>query len=281
MNRILPPPPGPLLLSLPAESIVRWVQRPDSNPLPSTGSLARATAVVVRQGRRDGAASTAADATIAAWTLLDRLADVGVLAEIRAGADDHPYNVARRIATLDHLSGGRAGAILVAEPADGDVAAETADVLQRLWRSWPLDAVAVAKDAAEFTRSGAIAPIDHRGPALTVMGPLNVPSTPQGTPVLGWNVAGPAPAGADLVIAGGDADVADGPALVVDAGAAGLDAALRRVDALGDAGIVAGLLLGVEALDPLGDGLDDPRIARRFAPVRPTATLRERMAVAG
>jgi FMN-dependent oxidoreductase (nitrilotriacetate monooxygenase family) len=112
-----------------------------------------------------------------------------------------PYNLARRFASLDLVSGGRAGWNIVTT-ADRDAAAnfgldarpdhadryaratEFLEVALGLWSSWDEDAVVADKATGRFARAGSINPIDHDGEHYRVRGPLNVPRSPQGRPLL-------------------------------------------------------------------------------------------------
>ncbi|MDQ7905130.1 LLM class flavin-dependent oxidoreductase [Phytohabitans sp. ZYX-F-186] len=122
-----------------------------------------------------------------------------------------PYNLARQVATLDHLSGGRAGwnavTSSVGEQNFGrrpwpdhagryERAAEFLDVVEQLWDSWEQDAVRHDRAAGVFADIDKIHPIDHAGTHFAVAGPLNVRRTPQGRPVIVQ--AGSSPAGRDL-----------------------------------------------------------------------------------
>jgi FMN-dependent oxidoreductase (nitrilotriacetate monooxygenase family) len=114
---------------------------------------------------------------------------------------NEPYNLARRFASLDHVSGGRAGWNIVTtagreaalnfgladRPDHRDRyarAAEFVDVSLKLWDSWADDAVIADKFDGRFARPDAIQPIDHSGDYYSVRGPLNVPRPPQGYPLL-------------------------------------------------------------------------------------------------
>jgi FMN-dependent oxidoreductase (nitrilotriacetate monooxygenase family) len=113
----------------------------------------------------------------------------------------HPYHVARSFASLDHVSGGRAGVNIVtsADKAaarnfglDNPVAhaeryqraAEYIDVLNALWDSWDKHALVGDKASGRFVDPAAVRPIAHQGRHFSVHGPLNVPRAPQGRPVL-------------------------------------------------------------------------------------------------
>ncbi|WP_440708248.1 hypothetical protein [Herbiconiux sp. YIM B11900] len=121
---------------------------------------------------------------------------------------DHPYNLGRRVASLDHLSSGRAGLLLgerdrFAPAADAGreswsgarlsqgaplEPATTRDAtlaLQKLWQSWPSDTIVGDRATGIYAEADRIVHIDHDG-VFSIAGPLNVPSTPQGVPVVGW-----------------------------------------------------------------------------------------------
>ncbi|MFF4838105.1 NtaA/DmoA family FMN-dependent monooxygenase [Streptomyces sp. NPDC001315] len=110
-----------------------------------------------------------------------------------------PYTLARQFATLDHLSGGRAGwnmvTSTVGEENYGDQplppkaaryarAREFVDVTVGLWESWEPDALVLDREAGVFADEARIRPIRHRGEHFSVDGPLNIHRPPQGRPVL-------------------------------------------------------------------------------------------------
>lgn len=82
-----------------------------------------------------------------------------------------PFTVTRRLATLDHLSAGRAGVLLRGGPRAR--AEEFAVVIEELWSSW-------AHGAAPET----IRPIDHRGPHFAVSGAATLPAGPRERPLV-------------------------------------------------------------------------------------------------
>lgn len=112
-----------------------------------------------------------------------------------------PYGIARRFATLDHVSRGRAAWNVVttanasaaenfgfdAHP-DPDAryarAAEFLDVAFALWDSWDDDAIVADKEGGVFVDRDRIHRIDHAGPHFRVAGPLEIPRSPQGRPVI-------------------------------------------------------------------------------------------------
>lgn len=112
-----------------------------------------------------------------------------------------PYNLARRFASLDHVSGGRAGWNIVTTagaaaarnfglddtPAHAERyerAAEFLDVALKLWDSWEDDVYLGDKQAGVWGDNDKIHPPRHRGRFFSVAGALNVPRPPQGYPLL-------------------------------------------------------------------------------------------------
>ncbi|MFC9280239.1 LLM class flavin-dependent oxidoreductase [Streptomyces collinus] len=137
-------------------------------------------------------------------TLLTALATatehIGLIATASTSYNS-PYNLARRFASLDIVSGGRAGWNIVttagaeaarnfgldAEPAHAERyarAAEFLDVASKLWDSWEDDAIVADKAAGVWGDDGKIHPPRHRGEYFSVAGALNVPRSPQGYPLL-------------------------------------------------------------------------------------------------
>jgi FMN-dependent oxidoreductase (nitrilotriacetate monooxygenase family) len=114
---------------------------------------------------------------------------------------DQPYHVARRFASLDHLSNGRAGWNVVTtsnpdaaknfglehhpEHADRyDRAHEFVTVVKGLWDSFADDAFLRDVETGIFFEPDKMHVLDHHGPHLTVRGPLNVARPVQGWPVI-------------------------------------------------------------------------------------------------
>jgi len=112
-----------------------------------------------------------------------------------------PFNVARQFASLDHISGGRAGWNVVTSwlgdtaanfsktehPAHDvryRIAAEYLDVVQGLWDSWEDDAHVGDKESGVFVDPDKLHRLDHRGEFFQVRGPLNIKRGPQGQPVI-------------------------------------------------------------------------------------------------
>ncbi|PXX64285.1 FMN-dependent oxidoreductase (nitrilotriacetate monooxygenase family) [Nocardia tenerifensis] len=112
-----------------------------------------------------------------------------------------PFDLARKFASLDHISGGRAGWNIVTSAGadeafnfgyDGvpeharryERAQEFVDVVEQLWDSWEADAIVLDSAAGVFADPGKVHTIDYDGPRFRVRGPLNSPHTPQGRPLL-------------------------------------------------------------------------------------------------
>jgi alkanesulfonate monooxygenase len=137
-------------------------------------------------------------------TLLSALAmvtrHIGLVATTTTTYDE-PYAVARRFASLDHISGGRAGWNLVTTSNPGDAlnfskeahapredryarAGEFADIVKGLWDSWADDAFPQEKASGRFLDPARVHPLNHKGEHFSVAGPLNAPRPVQGHPVI-------------------------------------------------------------------------------------------------
>jgi len=129
---------------------------------------------------------------------------------------NHPYQVARLFASLDHISGGRAcwNLITSSNPAEAwnfgfenhpdhahryDRAREFAEVVQGLWDSWTDDAFVYDKTGGLYFDPARMHPIEHQGAHFAVKGPLNMARPPQGRPIVAQ--AGSSEAGRDLAAA--------------------------------------------------------------------------------
>ncbi|MYS23027.1 FMN-dependent oxidoreductase, nitrilotriacetate monooxygenase family [Streptomyces sp. DvalAA-14] len=125
---------------------------------------------------------------------------IGLIATASTSYNE-PYNLARRFASVDHVSGGRAGWNIVTT-AGADAArnfglddtplhrdrylraAEFVDVATKLWDSWADDAVIADKELGVHAGPDRVRRIEHRGTYFRVDGPLNVERSPQGYPLL-------------------------------------------------------------------------------------------------
>ena len=112
-----------------------------------------------------------------------------------------PAHIAREFATLDHLSKGRAAWNIVTSMNDSegrlfgkdkhlehdlryDRADEFVEVALKLWRSWAPDALKLDRETGVLADPSKITSVQHQGEWFKVEGPLNIPRTPQGRPVL-------------------------------------------------------------------------------------------------
>jgi len=126
---------------------------------------------------------------------------------------DQPYHVARRVAALDQLSGGRIGCNLVTGVSESEArnfnhasmpghaeryrrADEFAEVVLGLWRSWDPDAFSVDRASGQYLDLAKMRYLNHQGAHFQVRGPLNVAPSPQGLPVMVQ--AGGSPPGREL-----------------------------------------------------------------------------------
>lgn len=138
------------------------------------------------------------------FTLLSALAGaterIGLVATASTTFDE-PYHIARRFASLDHISGGRAGwnIVTTANPdaalnfgyesqMDHDAryvrAREFYDVVTGLWDSFADDAFVRDVEQGVYFDPSRMHVLNHKGPTLSVRGPLNIARPVQGWPVI-------------------------------------------------------------------------------------------------
>lgn len=137
-------------------------------------------------------------------TLMSALAAVTThigLASTISTSYSEPYNVARQMSSLDHLSGGRAAWNVVTSSAPitaqnfnrdaledharrYDRANEYVDVVMGLWDSWDDDAFLRDKKSGIFFDAAKRHVLNHRGEFYQVKGPLDIPRSPQGRPII-------------------------------------------------------------------------------------------------
>jgi FMN-dependent oxidoreductase (nitrilotriacetate monooxygenase family) len=164
-------------------------------------------------------------------TLLSALAMVTAHIGLVATASttwNEPYHIARKFASLDHISGGRAGWNVVTSHTDMEAqnfgamvmpppnqryarAEEFVEVVRGLWESWEDDAF-IRDQATGINYDPAKQHVlNHRGQHFQVRGPLNVARTPQGRPVIVQ--AGASEPGRDLAAATADVIYVAAPTL--------------------------------------------------------------------
>jgi alkanesulfonate monooxygenase len=137
-------------------------------------------------------------------TLLAALAavtkDIGLVATATTSFNE-PYHVARRFASLDHISNGRAGWNVVTSSNASEAfnfgrdahfghteryerADEFVRVVKGLWDSWDDDAFVRDRASARYFDAERLHFLNHKGTHFSVRGPLNVARPPQGYPVI-------------------------------------------------------------------------------------------------
>jgi FMN-dependent oxidoreductase (nitrilotriacetate monooxygenase family) len=114
---------------------------------------------------------------------------------------NEPYNLARKFATLDLISKGRAGWNVVASWSELEAqnfgleatldydtryarSAEFVEVVKGLWDSWDDGALVFDKAGGRYFDEAKMHVLDHQGRFFKVRGPLNVAGMPQGHPVI-------------------------------------------------------------------------------------------------
>jgi len=136
-------------------------------------------------------------------TLLSALAMVTDKIGLAATASTtygEPYHTARAFASIDHLSHGRAAWNIVttsyartannfskSHPEHDEryaVAEEFVDVVRGLWDSWDDDAFPKDKENGVYADPNKVHVLNHAGKYYSVQGPLNIPRSPQGHPIL-------------------------------------------------------------------------------------------------
>ncbi|SIQ96611.1 FMN-dependent oxidoreductase, nitrilotriacetate monooxygenase family [Rhizobium sp. RU35A] len=136
-------------------------------------------------------------------TILSALATVtsrfGLAGTVSTSYSD-PFTVARQFASLDLISGGRAGWNAVTTPLEGtarnysrqhpehalryEIAQEYLEVVKGLWDSWDDDAFVRDRETGQFFDREKLHRLDHKGRFFSVEGPLNIQRSPQGQPVV-------------------------------------------------------------------------------------------------
>ncbi|ANE48226.1 monooxygenase [Paenibacillus swuensis] len=138
------------------------------------------------------------------FTLLSALAAVtehiGLIGTVSTTYNE-PFHLARKFASLDHISKGRAGWNIVTSGSEYEArnfsknghlehskryerAREFLEVVTGLWDSWEDDAIVSDKQAGIFADDTKVRELNHAGETFHVQGPLNISRSPQGYPVL-------------------------------------------------------------------------------------------------
>jgi N-acetyl-S-(2-succino)cysteine monooxygenase len=137
-------------------------------------------------------------------TLLSALAvatkHIGLVATASTTYNE-PFHLARKFATIDHLSNGRAGWNVVTSSSEQEAlnfskehhlehsvryerAEEFVEVAKKLWDSWEDDALLINREAAKFADPNRVHQVNHKGKWFSIKGPLNISRPVQGYPVI-------------------------------------------------------------------------------------------------
>lgn len=160
--------------------------------------------VGVREADLDVASRTSRAAHFEPLTLLSAIAtnttQIGVIGTVSTSYNE-PYNLARTIASLDHLSAGRAGWNLVTSSTDLEAqnfgltaqqlhadryarAEEFVDVVKGLWQSYEQDTLVLDKASGRYYDPEKLHALNHKGQYFSVRGPLNSIQSRQGKPLI-------------------------------------------------------------------------------------------------
>lgn len=138
------------------------------------------------------------------FTLLSGLAavtkNIGLIGTVSTTFNE-PFNVARKFASLDHLSNGRAGWNVVTSSGRESArnfgykdevphatryerAHEFVDAVKKLWDSWEDDAIVFNQESGQYADASKVHAINYEGKYVSVAGPLNISRPVQGHPVV-------------------------------------------------------------------------------------------------
>jgi N-acetyl-S-(2-succino)cysteine monooxygenase len=137
-------------------------------------------------------------------TLLSALSTVtkhiGLAATISTSYNE-PFHIARKVASLDHISKGRAAWNVVTSNLESEAlnfnrknhlehavryerASEFLEVVKGLWDSWEKDALIIDKKSGVFADEKKVHTLNHQKRFFSVKGPLNISNPPQSHPVI-------------------------------------------------------------------------------------------------
>lgn len=138
------------------------------------------------------------------FTLLSGLAavtkNIGLIGTVSTTFNE-PFNIARKFASLDHLSNGRAGWNVVTSSGKESArnfgykeevphatryerAHEFVDAVKKLWDSWEDDAIVFNQETGQYSDRSKVHKINYEGKYVSVAGPLNISRPVQGHPVV-------------------------------------------------------------------------------------------------
>ncbi|GGF82496.1 monooxygenase [Azorhizobium oxalatiphilum] len=167
-------------------------------------ALFLADSVGVRNDNLESLSHTSRAVSFEPLTLLSALSvvtqNIGLIGTASTTFNE-PYHIARKFASLDLMSGGRAGWNVVTSSSESeahnfnlethishpdryDRAREFMSVVKGLWNTWEDDAFLRDKADGAYFDPAKFHLLDHRGKHFRVKGPLNVARSPQGHPVV-------------------------------------------------------------------------------------------------
>ncbi|MHC5557878.1 NtaA/DmoA family FMN-dependent monooxygenase [Kocuria sp. U4B] len=161
----------------------------------------------VRPGVEHAPISNIIDPMIALTAVSQATSHIGFVAT-GSTTFQEPFNHARQFKALDVLSHGRAGwnAVTTSDPAVAanygqpvaerseryERAHESIQIVQALWGSWGQDAWIKDQASGQFLDSSKLQPINLQGKYVGSRGPLGIPPSEQGQPVI-FTSGGPSP----------------------------------------------------------------------------------------
>lgn len=171
--------------------------------LAQSAERAKLDAVFFADGQYTGSVEDGPKWFLEPITLLSALArateKIGLITTV-SSTFQTPFNTARMLSSLDHISGGPIAWNVVTSMYDMEArnhgyesmpdhgwryqrAAEFIEAAQKLWDSWS-DRALVLDRAGKYAESAEVNAINHHGEHFLVDGPLTIPRSPQGYPVL-------------------------------------------------------------------------------------------------
>ncbi len=199
--------PGARPTDMDFEEYVHFAQVAESGKMDMVffqDSAAVAPAFYLSGGKAEALAEAARCVRLEPLTLLAALATVtrhiGLVSTATTTYND-PFNIARKFATIDHISKGRAGWNLVTSQNVDEAqnfshdkhvdhalryerAQEFYDVVTGLWDSWEDDAIIRDHASGRYIDPAKLHVLNHKGKHFSVRGPLNVARPPQGYPIV-------------------------------------------------------------------------------------------------
>ncbi|WP_411036916.1 LLM class flavin-dependent oxidoreductase [Shinella sp. BYT-45] len=180
--------------------------------IPDALSVPRSLGNSYRPAVEWGSGTPRLDPLVALGVMAGVTEHLGLAATISTGYNE-PFNVARALATFDHLTDGRAGWNIVTSFQDAEAqnygqprlpprddryarAEEVVEAATRLWDSWEDDTLIQDKESGHFGHPEKVHSVDFEGKYVRTQGPLSVPRPPQGYPLL--IQAGASPRGRDF-----------------------------------------------------------------------------------